>query len=398
MKSFILTSLLFGSTILTVLAVSNSTDPEATGLEKSVVAIKNDSKRPVVELVFALDTTGSMSGLINASKEKIWSIASSMAQAQPAPEIRIGLVAYRDRGDDYITKIVPLSSDLDAVYAQLLDFRASGGGDGPESVNEALNKAVNNIQWSQAPTAYKAIFLVGDAPGHQDYIDDVPYTQSVKIAQQKGIVVNTIQAGNNSHMKTEWQKIAAIGQGDTFQVDTTGEAFAISTPFDKKIAEASRRLDDTRLFYGSAEEQKKAKARKKNSEKVYAESSLASQARRAKFNLSASATSSASKEKELLQALESGEVTLDEIAEEELPQSIEVTGSRIRRQVVEEKLVERSRIKSELEALTEQRQAYINEQKEKMAKGKENLDDKLLGTLKKQAKKKGLNYKKENDY
>src|SRR5690606_21051289 len=57
-----------------------------------------------VEVVFVLDTTGSMSGLIDAAKEKIWSIAASMSQATPAPEISMGLVAYRDRGDAYVTQ------------------------------------------------------------------------------------------------------------------------------------------------------------------------------------------------------------------------------------------------------------------------------------------------------
>ncbi|MGD8910277.1 MAG: VWA domain-containing protein, partial [Chromatiales bacterium] len=99
-------------------------------------------QRPKVDVVFALDTTGSMGGLIRAAKEKIWSIATTLAQAQPAPEIRMGLVAYRDRGDAYITQVTDLSSDLDSVYATLMDFRAEGGGDGPESVNQALADAV----------------------------------------------------------------------------------------------------------------------------------------------------------------------------------------------------------------------------------------------------------------
>ena len=88
----------------------------------------NPNQRPQIDVVFVLDTTGSMGGLIQAAKEKIWSIASTMASAQPAPGIRIGLVAYRDRGDDYVTKVVDLSSDLDSVYAKLMDFAANGGG------------------------------------------------------------------------------------------------------------------------------------------------------------------------------------------------------------------------------------------------------------------------------
>ncbi|MGD9169928.1 MAG: vWA domain-containing protein, partial [Candidatus Thiodiazotropha sp.] len=152
---------------------------------------------PKIEVVFALDTTGSMGGLIQASKEKIWSIASSMAQAKPAPEIKMGLVAYRDRGDDYVTRVVDLSEDLDSVYATLMDFSAAGGGDGPESVNQALYEAVHNISWSQGEGAYRVVFLVGDAPPHMDYQDDVKYPQTLRDANTKGIVVNAIQAGNS---------------------------------------------------------------------------------------------------------------------------------------------------------------------------------------------------------
>ena len=103
-----------------------------------VVMTPEVSERASIEVVFVLDTTGSMSGMINAAKEKIWSIASSMASAQNAPRIKMGLVAYRDRGDDYITRRVDLSEDLESMYATLMDFRANGGGDGPESVNQAL--------------------------------------------------------------------------------------------------------------------------------------------------------------------------------------------------------------------------------------------------------------------
>ncbi|MFT4563321.1 MAG: Mg-chelatase subunit ChlD [Gammaproteobacteria bacterium] len=82
-------------------------------------------RRPQIELVFALDTTSSMGGFIEAAKENIWSIASTMASGQPAPEIKIGLVAFRDRGDAYVTQVTDLSSDLDSVYAKLMDFKAA---------------------------------------------------------------------------------------------------------------------------------------------------------------------------------------------------------------------------------------------------------------------------------
>src|SRR4051794_37265142 len=135
---------------------------------------KNVAK-PNVEVVFCLDTTGSMGGLINAAKQKIWSISNQIAAGKPTPNLKVGLVAFRDRGDQYITKVFDLSDDLDAVYTNLMAFQAGGGGDTPESVNQALNESVTKISWSKDAKTLRIIFLVGDAPPHMDYADDVKY-------------------------------------------------------------------------------------------------------------------------------------------------------------------------------------------------------------------------------
>ncbi len=104
--------------------------------------------KPRMEVCFVLDTTGSMTGLIEGAKQKIWSIANEMVSAKPTPELRLGLVAFRDRGDDYVTKDFDLTNDIDAIYGQLQSFHAAGGGDTPESVNEALDDAVRKMLWS----------------------------------------------------------------------------------------------------------------------------------------------------------------------------------------------------------------------------------------------------------
>ena len=61
--------------------------------------------RPRIEVCFVLDTTGSMRRLIEGAKQKIWSIANEMISAKPTPELRLGLIAYRDRGDEYVTRV-----------------------------------------------------------------------------------------------------------------------------------------------------------------------------------------------------------------------------------------------------------------------------------------------------
>jgi von Willebrand factor type A domain len=101
--------------------------------------------KPTVEVAFVLDTTGSMGGLIDGAKRKIWSIATAIVDSNPDAEIRMGLVAYRDIGDEYVTKTFDLSTDIQDLYANLLELKARGGGDWPESVNEALDIAVNRL-------------------------------------------------------------------------------------------------------------------------------------------------------------------------------------------------------------------------------------------------------------
>ena len=125
--------------------------------------------QPRMEVVFVLDTTGSMSGMIAGAKQKVWAIANKLKSAQPTPDIRFGLVGYRDRGDAYITKTFGLTGNLDEVYTHLYAFEAQGGGDEPESVNEALAKAVTSLQWSTEPEVLRVIFLVGDARPHMDH-------------------------------------------------------------------------------------------------------------------------------------------------------------------------------------------------------------------------------------
>ncbi|HMF19761.1 MAG TPA: vWA domain-containing protein [Gemmataceae bacterium] len=208
--------------------------------------------RPRVEVVFCLDTTGSMSGLIDGAKQKIWSLCNQIAGGKPTPEVKVGLVAYRDRGDEYVTKVVDLSDDLDAVHAKLMDFVAAGGGDEPESVNEALHDALHKINWSEDSGALRIIYLVGDAPPHMDYPQDIPYTVSCRQACEKGIIINTIQCGSIQSTTPIWQAIAHKAEGRFVQIAQDGGVQTVTTPFDGRLAEINAALAKTAVAYGPA--------------------------------------------------------------------------------------------------------------------------------------------------
>ncbi len=354
------------------------------------------NQHPQIEVVFVLDTTGSMGGLIAAAKEKIWSIASTMASAQTAPEIKMGLVAYRDRGDAYVTQTIPLSSDLDSMYAKLMDFQAEGGGDGSESVNQALHDAVNKITWSQNTNTYKVIFLVGDAPPHMDYQDDVKYPVTVALAKQKGIIVNAIQCGQDSSAAADWQQVASLGQGNYFQVEQSGNAVAIATPYDQKLAELSSKLDKTRLFYGNNEEKAKLASKIAAADKLHKEASTESQARRATFNASASGKANLLGDNELVDAVTSGKVKLSSLPKKSLPESLQVMSPAAQEAFVGKTKKERGELELEIKQLAEQRNDYLRQKVVAEGGKKDSLDAKLYGAIRTQAKEKGLVYEADS--
>ena len=244
---------------------------DRTAAAENAKAPAAKAEKPHVEVVFVLDTTGSMSGLIDAAKQKIWAIANTLAMAKPTPDIKMGLVAFRDKGDVYITKLTALTDNLDAVYADLMGYKAEGGGDTPESVNQALNEAVTLMPWSKDAKTYKVIFLVGDSPPHMDYSDDVKYPETCKMAAAAGIVINTIQCGNMTETTPPWTEIAMKAEGKFFRVEQSGGAILATTPFDTPLAEASKKLDDGRVYYGDAETVKVQKDRVAKSAAVTAE-------------------------------------------------------------------------------------------------------------------------------
>lgn len=382
---------LFAVTMITIaLYPTAHSTAGATAVQTAPLTIPPATPR--VEVVFALDTTSSMSGFIGAAKEKIWSIATTMASAEPAPEIRIGLVAFRDRGDAYVTRVIDLSTDLDSVYAELMDFQAQGGGDGPESVNQALYDAVHRVSWTTGDDVYKVIFLVGDAPPHMDYPNDVPYPTTIAEAAKRGIRVNTIQSGADRTTAQAWQTIAGLNQGEFFTVAAGGDAVTVSTPFDDQIATLSAELDETRLFFGNAEDKARHEAKQAAAKKLHAHASTASRARRAAFNTSAGGAGNFLGENELVEAVVSGKVDLDRIPEAELPAPLQALPKAERREMITARADKRDALKRQIADLAGARDAYIAGEVAASGGAEASLDHKLYATVKEQAAAAGLSY------
>lgn len=146
--------------------------------------------KPHIDLAFCIDTTGSMQGEIDVVKAKVKEIVAKLSGGKPAPVIRVGLVAFRDRHDSYVTQVFPFTEDIDKVVKDVSSLQAQGGGDAPEAVASALHDSVHTLKWDESKKTLKLLFVIGDAgPNKSDPCD---WHKEAKDAIARGIQINTI--------------------------------------------------------------------------------------------------------------------------------------------------------------------------------------------------------------
>lgn len=231
------------------LATTAFSAPRALAEEAPPAAQK--AAAPQIEVVFVLDTTGSMGSLLEGAKQKIFSIASRIATGKPTPRLKVGVVAYRDVGDEYVTKRFDLSEDLDTVFTHLRQLRADGGGDSPEHVGRGLGEAVSKMSWSSGRETMKVIFLVGDAPPASRE-QAWNFQQWSKAAKERRIVVNTVRCGEDAATEKAWRSVAKLTDGTFDSIDSSGGMLAVATPYDAELAEVNGKIAAKTLYTGTA--------------------------------------------------------------------------------------------------------------------------------------------------
>ena len=351
---------------------------------------KELAKKPRIEVCFVLDTTGSMSGLIEGAKEKIWSIANEMIAAKPTPELKLALIGYRDRGDEYVTKLTDLTADIDEIHGKLMEFSANGGGDGPESVNQALHEAVTKVSWSDDRDVLKIVFLVGDAPPHMDYEQDVRYPEVCQAAMKRDLVINAVQCGQDGETTKVWKEIAKLAEGKYIPLVQTGGMVRIAAPQDEQIATLNREIGGTLIGYGDAGARRGVAAKQAAAEAA----APAATADRLSYNAATGRTVQGGGE--LIDQLERGEVKLDDIKAADLPEEFRGLDEQELATAVEARRAKRKEIQARLEKLLEERNTFIIAEKKRIAEsGKgDSFDEEVSGTVREQAARKGIEYGK----
>ncbi len=150
-------------------------------------------QRVAVDIVFILDTTGSMGEEIKRLIATIDLIHMNLSALSNQTLIRFGMVLYRDKDDKYRTQVVPLTADIDAFREALEQVKAGGGGDTPEDLQTALHKAMRNVDWNEG--GLRLGFVITDAAAHLDYGQRYTYISAALEAKKQGIKLFTVGTG-----------------------------------------------------------------------------------------------------------------------------------------------------------------------------------------------------------
>mgnify|MGYP001357018186 CR=1 FL=1 len=388
-KPIVAVSALSIALALTVLA-KETPAPVAATTPVVEAAAKPAAEQKTVEVCFVLDTTGSMGGLIEGAKQKIWAIANDIVSAKPKPNVRFGLVGYRDRGDEYVTRPVALTDDLDAIYEELQKFQASGGGDEPESVSEALHDAVSVMKWNERRDVFKVIYLVGDAPP-QAYSDGKRWQDVCRAATGQDILINTIQCGGVAGTAEAWKAIASNAGGAFAAIPQDGNMQHIAAPQDKELQELNVRNGATLIPCGNDD------VRSSVTKKQMAAEAAAPAVNASRLSYNWKTDKAVQGGGELIDALKGGKMKLEDVKAKDLPESLRNLSQAELKAYVAKQQEERETIQKRIAELVRERDAYVQAERKKLAAaGKaDSFDEQVAKTLRKQAGVKGIGFEAE---
>jgi len=221
-----------------------------------MVAVGAVTEKPVVELAICLDTSGSMTGLIDAARARLWDIVNELALAKPTPTLRVALLTFGNNGhaaeDGWVKVDLGLTEDLDEVSRQLFSLTTNGG---EEYVGRVLSAAQSRLAWSSAssgeaaPSLLQMAVVAGNESADQDR--SISFRDACKALVSRGITVNSIYCGpEGDGLAAQWREVATLADGQFAAIDQSSGAMAVATPWDDELARLSAELNTTYLAFG----------------------------------------------------------------------------------------------------------------------------------------------------
>ena len=353
-------------------------------IQKTAVANVNlnITEKPKIQLAILLDTSSSMNGLLDQTRNQLWQVVNEFSKAERdgvKPTLEVAVYEYgnshlsSDTG--FIRQVSGLTGELDEVSEALFSLTTNGGS---EYCGYAIKTAVTELPWSKSDGDIKAIFIAGNEPFTQGPIS---YKHAITLAKRKGITINTIHAGNMQQgANSGWKDGALLAGGEYMSIDHNHKVAHINAPQDKQIAILNERLNKTYVPYGAKGREKARRQREQDQKSKSISSALLSKRAQAK----ASAMYDNSKW-DLVDALESGKVEIDKMEESELPSELRKMLKGKRKDYVQNMLKERKEIKKQIGKLSQERSKYVvGKRKEVNAPSVATMDQAITSAVQKQ--------------
>lgn len=349
-------------------------------------------ERRDVDIVICLDTSGSMEGLLDSARAKLWDVVNSLSSARPTPRLRVGLLTYgspknstSSRG--WVYKHADLTSDLDTVYARMISMTTDGG---DEFVGWVLNDAVSEMSWSSDPKALRLVFVAGNESADQGntYYN---FRNVAQVAKAKDIIINAIYAGSReAGIRENWSDVARCGGGSFSAIDMHCGTVQIEAPQDKLLLDLNLKLNATYVPYGDAGSRGAANQLEQDvAARKMGPASIASRA-------AAKATAMYDNSNwDLVDAVAGGRVELKDLKEEALPVPMQAMAPAERETHLKKVRSERDDIQRQIGELQSARANFLATARVQAAGGKTALDEAIEKSIQEQAAAKGFEFEKK---
>lgn len=341
-----------------------------------------DPEAPKIQLAILLDTSSSMDGLINQTREQLWRIVNTFATAKrdgKQATLELALYEYGNdnipSGELHVRQVVPLTTDLDRVSDALFKLRTNGGN---EFCGAAIQKALTGLEWSARPKDLKLLYIAGNEPFTQGPVN---FRDSVKAAIGRGVVVNTIHAGSAQEgISTGWAEAAKLADGQYTFIDQNRRVAAVAAPQDAELVRLSAELNKTYVGYGKAAPA--AAVRQAEQDKNAAGLGVGTAATRAASKASAHYDNAGW---DLVDAKKKG-VRVEALGEAELPDELKPMKPEERKAFVEKKEAERAQLQTQIGKLAKEREEFLAKENAKRAKdASKSLDDAVVDSARTKA-------------
>jgi hypothetical protein len=309
-----------------------------------------------IELAICLDTSGSMNGLIDAARTKIWDIVSDLATATPQPQLRVALITYGNDGhtaeNGWTNVDIDFTDNLDLLSSKLFALTTNGG---TELVGRVIDRATKSLSWTAGDASLKILVVAGNESADQDV--EVRYYDACKRAIEKTIVVNSIYCGAPAdELALAWQDVAKKADGHFAAIDQNSGTVMVATPFDDELTRLSAALNTTYLPYGEQGEWNAANQTAQDANAARAAGAAAAQRCVAKGSALYS-----NRGWDLVDACRQPDFKLDAVKAEELPEVMRTMTPEQRAAYVAEKSAAREAIQKQVTELGEKRTRFVAE-------------------------------------